>query len=329
MKQHSDKYAWAGRTAIIYNIFVDDFFEKIEYKNTSYYSYATILYDYYLKKEYKNNVLYDIGFQYMEVNNPNSLKTYSIKGDEFPEYEHAIISKTTDKMANDNVVYKRGPKSQNDFIFPCKVLVTGLKPATEYIFKRYCVINNEFVFNYETTISTLEDSQNSVSCLGFNFDSSVTENEKKIFEQGIQDACNIMNMMSIFDFHFTAKTQNAKGTSWAAKSNMIYNSQHSSTWNRENLRSTTLHELAHNFLDEDFKGSDVTEFMEFATGIPNATWKWMNIHNYPVISSADYDYIGDCLVAAACQLAPKIKIPDRPVENTWDAEAVDLGLGVQ
>ena len=109
-----------------------------------------------------------------------------------------------------------------------------------------------------------------------------------------------MNMMSIFDFHFAAKTQNAKGASWGANSSMIYNSSHSSAWTRENLRSTTLHELAHNFFLKKDENDRTIEFMEFATGVPNATWKWMDIHNYPVISSYSYDYIGDCLVAAAC-----------------------------
>jgi len=40
--------------------------------------------------------------------------------------------------------------------------------------------------------------------------------------------------------------------------------------------------------------------MEFATNAPKATWRWLEYHNYPIISSYRYDLVDNYLVAAAC-----------------------------
>ena len=43
--------------------------------------------------------------------------------------------------------------------------------------------------------------------------------------------------------------------------------------------------------------------MEFATYTEGATWAWQSSHNYPCISSAQYNTLFNYYVAAACHVS--------------------------
>ena len=47
---------------------------------------------------------------------------------------------------------------------------------------------------------------------------------------------------------------------------------------------------------------NVIKFMEFCTHSPLALWRWMGLHNYPVISSRSYNYFYNHFVVAAWEV---------------------------
>lgn len=320
----NNKYVWRGKSAIIFNVRLNDLFE-INDNNIN------------LKDQYQG--MTDLGYAFKSGN--STTWTYrSIKRFSVPTIT-SLNDLLSDELLQKDTAYYNRYAPQYGHIYPFKVLLKKDKlPSTLRInIGRYYRIRGNETIDYQQEVSLLPDAVNlndisSVSYVPFNFPSSVGEINQGEFKKGLEDAIEIMNMMTNLNYEFTPSIIETSNPQEAANSKMEFNIRFQDAWLDKNyVRSLVIHEIAHNFLNKNFPSTEeqkqkVNTFMEFATGVDGTTWQWLGNHNYPVIDGNNYSYIEDCLVAAACQLASKIEIPDRPVENTWDAEAVDLGLDV-
>lgn len=306
-KLYPNNYAWAGRTALMYNVFLDDLFDIGVSYTTSNTQCTT-------KSSFSS--LTDVGFEYKKSSDSAytrvSVVKDSYKGRTIANLDYIggtvtwnsnLNTYVEDIDAGDNIKMRRY-NVQYNHIYPCRVMIMGLEPGVSYDLRRYYIANNVLHTDYEQTI-TLLSGTNTIVCNGFTFDSAPSERQKQNLQDGVNQAIVIMDMwFTGLEWTFTVKTI-WDDVPWSAKRSMRYNSKYAYDWggSADSARTITIHEQAHNYMVATYNNSDkIIKFMEFATSVPRATWKWMGEHNYPVISSNHYTYIDDCLVAAACQV---------------------------
>lgn len=203
--------------------------------------------------------------------------------------------------------------------WPMYIIIKNLEEETTYNLKIYYKIGTSYTYFNSCSATTMKKSSTvTYVCTVRGGDSS----QNARFQEIMNTACDIYNSMTAFENNhsdylntqyggsFTA-TITAMGEGVGADSGMNFTPL-------SNL-GTAVHEMAHNLMcvkdldavpyyydgvnenecSETFKFA-VKKFMEFATNVEGATWKWQSIHNYPVISSADYGLAENYLVAAAC-----------------------------
>lgn len=300
-KKFSNNYALAGVTALMYNVHMDMFFNT----NDS------------IKEEF-NNVIKDIGFQWKEASSSNwivfSLKTATLTY--IKNLNNLILN---DEERNDGYMFGHYSDNAIAGVYPIRVLIKNLMSGGVYNLRSYYTTDEGTNYYNDQTITLLTNG----STMHFsepNISSSATEN---VSEQELQDftnrcaeSCNLVQeIYSMFFCDYTTEIKLAidydSGGNWAAKAggnNVTFNSAYRSE-SVYGVRSVLVHEMAHNTMFKDFNNPNPTykdkiiKFMEFATNAPYAMWKWQSAHNYPVISSARYGFMDDCLVVAACQLS--------------------------
>lgn len=277
---YQNNFALAGTTALMYNIEIKDFFDADGEKKSSY------------------SGLTDIGFRYkktaasdwntMSIVSPGTILTYI----------NVIESRTID---NNHIVQRYD--IQNGHIYPCRALIKGLDANTSYILQSYFTDGSGTHYYNEQTISTLPDTAN-ITYDDITVSDSVPSDK---VEEGLSkvSACltsvvEIFQMFCPVEWHFSPSIYYADD-GIAADSSMSFNIRNIDS----DPRSITVHEAAHNWLRDNRTDidEDIVKFMEFATSVENASWKKVSGHNYPIISSARYSYMDDCLVAAACWLS--------------------------
>ena len=312
-----NNYAYAGTTAIIYNFEIDysdlDFYVKPN-NNIGLQTY---------------NTLTEIGIEYKKESDENWTNIIicnesvlnSIKNGS--NAEPLITKETNDYVMSGPIgIYKW------NFLSPIRVVIKNLEQTTTYNIRSYYFKSNDsdkHVFNFCTVttltrqnvyyeLSEIKDNSNGVY-------GDLTEKFQRVMDK----ACDIYNSMTAFTREayksdnlksqnggsFTATIGDA-GTGAAANSSMIFAAHVVKSYSDNMLLSTAMHEMAHNlmkdYIDETYSEeayNEIVKFMEFATHAPKATWRWNNRHNYPIISSAKYNYAHAYLVAAACYVCRK------------------------
>lgn len=275
-----------GTTAVLYNVDISIFFDSQGR----------------LKENFENN-LYDVGVRYKKIDE-QVYKDFSIL-EESPVRTTDSFKGDTDENTYETDTYliqryKPYDYQQSTFIYPCRVLIKELESDTLYVIESYYVDDNGVHFYNEQSFQTLADTSN-ITFDEIRVESSVPEEIKQecvtLVSTVLKELNDIFKMFCPVTAHFSPSIYYAKN-GIAADSGMSFNAYY---FEGDNTRSVAVHEMAHNFLDENFANEEeITKFMEFATGVEEATWKWCGKHNYPIISSARYSYIDDCLVAAAC-----------------------------
>lgn len=295
-KLYPNNYAWAGRTALQYNVFLNKF-----YDNTGN-----------IKSQYSGK-LTDIGFRYKQssasswveislvktdfVGNPNTIHAINNGGKSWVDY----ISYEDSPLDSQYMCTRYEP--QYKYLYPCRVMISELTPNTSYTLESYYKLNtssNKIGYNTQI-ISTLSGS-NTLNYT-YNFTSDMTEEFKESFKAEFESAIRIIDSwLTGLTKNLRIEFSNSSGH-WAANAGgdvITYNTFYADL---EGIRSTTVHELGHVLMSSTFNNyNSIVKFMEFATGIPKASWKWMSYHNYPVISSQSYSFIDDSLCAAAYQV---------------------------
>lgn len=270
-KQYPNNYAWAGRTALMYNVLLDGLFDVN----------GTLLV----------GGLQDVGMQW-KLSSDSTWNTVSIKKNSSISSLNDIYSVETEidsitrciRYPNDNQGYK--------YLYPCRVMISGLTAGKTYQVSSYKTINgNTTSFNEQNV--TLLSGDNDIVCEGVTVQDGFSEAQGAELKAILDIAVDILDMwMTGITWHFTAKLMNLP---YAADKRMYFSGIPP--------RTVVVHEMAHNYMSQYYADtSSIVKFMEFATGVGGASWRWLSGHNYPVISSMQYDYIDDCLVAAACQL---------------------------
>lgn len=314
----ANNYTLAGATALMYNITLSDYFtggnsshDDLPIKSA--YSDMTDI-----GLRYKKDS--DSAFTYVSVKNTkagNITSTNCINNGS-GEHKTASGSETIadSNMGSNYVCIRYTPYKGH--IYPCKVMIMGLDVNTSYTVEGYYKIgNNDPVVFHSQTISTLTKSAG-LAYPTLTWESNVPADVKADLEQKFINAVNravdCINMWHSDSVSFTPKVRYENSTSSANDAysmNAGYNNPVSGltayTKTENSWRSTLIHEFAHNQIAVNLNIPDkLVKFMEFATDIANAEWKFMGnqsgIHNYPVISSAEYTFIEDCLVVAVCQL---------------------------
>ena len=302
-----NNYAWAGTTAILYKFklsypglgFYIDNNDKILLPSLSELNECGIRY----KKESDSEWTYFKMYNYatlMRVKSGTGLLNTGI----------AKISGDGNLFNSPRAYYKY------NYMSPVIIAIRNLEQNTTYNIESYYIIaSDEHTFN-PTTATTFAHQDIMYNCTAVTGD---TDEHNEYLKNSINTACGIYNEMTAFrkdssyaadnlgsktGGNFTAKIENLEG---AAADSRMYFSRYSSSV------STIIHEMAHNLMKtqvEETENEDaynkIVKFMEFATDAQGATWRWNNGHNYPVISSANYEGVHNYLVAAACQVSRSI-----------------------
>ena len=320
----NNKYVWEGKSAIIFNVRLNDLFEISDN-------------DINLKDQYQG--MTDLGYAFKSER--STTWTYrSIKRFSVPTIT-SLNDLLSDELLQKDTAYYNRYAPQYGHIYPFKVLLKKdeLPSVLKINIGRYYRIRGNETIDYQQEVSLLPDAVNlndisSVSYAPFSFPSSVGEINQGEFKKGLEDAIKIMNMMTNLNYEFTPSIIETSNPQEAANSKMEFNIRFQDAWLDKNyVRSLVIHEIAHNFLNKNFPSTEeqkqkVNTFMEFATGIDGATWQWLGNHNYPVIDGNNYSYIEDCLIAAACQLTKEVQNTDVSIKLKNVPKYVDMGLSV-
>lgn len=276
---YENNFALAGTTALMYNVWFQDLFNEDGSK--------------------KNPSLEDVGFRYKKTS-VSTWNEYSIK--EQGRIFNNISAILEEGTLSENIYVQRYRVYKN-YIYPCRILIEGLDSETSYQIESYYTINGQKTFYNRQTISTLPDTSNiSYDEITWSSVNPVPEDKKEearmIVESALSEMTKIYRMFCPVEWHFSPSCY------WvddgiAADSSMTINVRNVDSYE---ARTVLVHEMAHNFFiqNRNEQASDIIKFMEFATGVEGAMWKDTGLHNYPIISSARYSYMDDCLVAAAC-----------------------------
>ena len=290
--KYSNNWAWPGRTAFIYNIMLDTFFDWESGEKLS--GYTT---------------LSDIGFEW-KLSSASSWNTYSIVKDENDlDTIDDLVDTVTDET--EPVVFERF-KPQYGHIYPCKVVVKGLTQGSSYDIRSYYKKGSAKT-TYNSQTITLLSSDKQIVCTGFNFQVDRVPGDEQLV-QNLEDACaeavNELNMFVVSDYSFPVNIIPYTEKSWAEWSTKSFD--YSERWNwgdYDRLFYTFFHEIGHDIMKMgersgyyDFPVLGSIKFMEFAINVPNAYWIWAGVHNYPWLTDR-LSYVGCCLTAAAYQVS--------------------------
>ena len=285
-----NNYLIAGTTGVMYNVELQNFFDSEGNRKTSF------------------NGLTDIGFRYKKVSDSNWTIMSIITSENLIPHIRVIENGEID---SNHILQRYGVYKGH--IYPCRVLIKGLTSETSYIFESYYIQNGiTTYYNRQETVTLSSTSFVSFSELQYseNLSSSTPDEEFKqekmaLLQEGLEKLVEILNMFCPVDWTFNPCGYYQPGATIAGLSGMDFNIYYGTTV--DYYRSTAMHEAAHNLFIQSggfVSENDKIKFMEFATSIEGATWKnGAAGHNYPVLSSARYSYMDDCLVAAACWLS--------------------------
>lgn len=310
-----NNYAWAGTTAIIYNLEVDhDFLGFYIWLSTSGSIGSTVV-----TMLPEDTLIEEFGIEHKQESD-NEWTQYVVLN---TEQINLIKSKTRsveqiiDSIKNKNVNYvissSKTVQAYN-YMAPIRIVLKNLNQGTTYNIRSYYTINGEKHYYNECSSTTMIRNDIYYECTEVT-GGNETQNEQ--LRSRINEGCEIYNAMTNFS-RATAPSDNLgsktggqfKGTydptlyqqGAAAHSGMYFASSNPSV-------STVCHEMAHNVMKNqiDERESEqaynkIIKFMEFATHSHKATWRWQSGHNYPVISSASYTDAYNYIVAAATQV---------------------------
>lgn len=303
-KKYPNNHILAGSRALLYNVHLNLFFET----NGN------------IKSEFADKIT-DIGFEWKEDSSENWISV-SLKGTS-ETYISILSDIKSSGSISTNYMCKRYDSTEKSGIYPTRVLIKNLTTGNTYNVRSYYVVSdNKTYYNPQTetlitstgTVSFAEPT--TTSAARTNVTETTLENFVNKIKQAAEKVVEIYNMFTTLTKQYKITIDYTSTGGWLAYANkntntLIYNAYYRSETTGQS-RSTIIHELAHidmkldkNKPSASYKDK-IIKFMEFATNMPYAVWIWQDAHNYPVISSATYDYMDDCLVVAAGELSKQI-----------------------
>ena len=311
-----NNHAWPGITALLYKISVERFCRN---DNTL------------IKEEYYG--LSEIGVEWKKTSD-SSWVTVRVSPESYSCYYCHHFLWNYNVLDNGYRIFNS--TARNEYCtYPTILLIENLEPNTSYDVRTYYVLNGEKETYNAQTIATLNKEPFTFEFEEPTYDSSMDgveidyENVKNML------SCALVQLKEIYAMFLHSLEGNemynvtiVRNVDFVAA---IYSSTNHIIINYEYLKrevndnnvsllfSFLVHEMAHDKLaNDDHITNNITKqysetqlvyldkvikFMEFATSSPYACWQWKGIHNFPLISSAGYGYVENCLIAAACELS--------------------------
>lgn len=193
-------------------------------------------------------------------------------------------------------------------VIPIRVVFKDLTPGATYNIHSYYIEDGNTVEFNTCTATTMVHQNITYQCTEVvKEDSSITEAQVAALKANLDKACEIYNSMTAFTRAKSDSDHVGSKTGGSFTATITYNvsgqADSSMKFRPGSGLSTCVHEMAHNVMfpsiESDSNGK-IMKFMEFAAHAENATWRWQSKHNYPVISSAQYNEVMNYFVAAAC-----------------------------
>lgn len=219
------------------------------------------------------------------------------------------ISGTHTKTINNCMcdIISGGGTYPSNRVLPIRVVFKNLTPGATYNIHSYYIEDGNTTRFNSCTVTTMAHQDITYQCTEVvKEQSSIPDAQKDALKVNLDKACEIFNSMTSFtraNSQFDSVGSKTGGSFTATISTTAEGQGESSMKFRPgSTLSVCVHEMAHNLMFPTFgiDKSKVIKFMEFATHAENATWAWLGEHNYPVISSAEYNEVMNYFVAAAC-----------------------------
>lgn len=316
---YQNNYYYAGTTAIIYNFELD--YPQLNFTQS-------------------NNGITEIGIRYKKQSDSEWNTSIKLSKDNISTLNYDNLIEPPEYNNNRQYINEEIINSADylidickatNRIMPIRVVILNLDSNTTYNIQSYYIKNNITTTFNECSPTTLTPGNIHFECSSVG--GNVTDTFKQKLKVHIDCACDIYNRMTAFNKE-TSGTDNVGSqnngvfTATGVK-NVGYAGQDDMSFSNYGI-DVIVHEMAHNLMyiwsggrirgtnyryeipKYYYDGVDlnaslrqkaeakITKFMEFATHSEGATWKWQDHHNYPVISSAQYNLVDNYLVAAAC-----------------------------
>lgn len=299
-----NNYAYAGTTAIIYNV-------ELEHSALKFYidENNQILLQ-------SNSMVKEIGIEYKKESEDewNTIKilneTTLDNVRNGTNLKNAMSAIETSNYLYSSVValYKWNHMS------PIRIVIKNLEEGTTYNIRSYYIKTSSRFYWNSCTVTTLVSQNVHYECTEV---TGGTEEENAQLLSNINKACDIYNSMTAFTRESPSssdKLNSKTGGKFTATiikdywgdSGFVADSSMKFKYPNASI-GVICHEMAHNtmkrLIDDTASEkayNEIVKFMEFATHCEGATWRWQSNHNYPVISSKDYQGVFNYLVAAAC-----------------------------
>lgn len=316
--KYQNNFAWPGITAILYKVLVERFCNL----DTDV-----------IKEEYATS-LTEVGFEWKKTS--DSEWTTVNLAPNATSYNFWYHFNWTNSNLGENYYAHSFPIKNKYCISPTIVVIKGLEPNTSYDIRTYYVSDGVKGTYNTQTISTLDGDP-----FVFEIDEPVYDSSMADIEINYENVQNILSyvipkLKDVYSsfFHslegnerYSFLIKNKMGTAAASidttNNEINYNyeflNREQSAYNFKINLSILVHEFAHDKMkidkhitsrveqiyydDEQSYLNKVIKFMEFVTSSPYACWQWKGSHNFPMISSEIYDFVENCIIAAACELS--------------------------
>ena len=316
--KYQNNFAWPGITAILYKVSVERFCNL----DTNY-----------IKEEYFG--LREVGFEWKKTSdNEWTTVNLSPNGSSYDYWYH--FNWTNEDLGQNYKVHSYGSVKNKYCICPSIVVIKNLESNTSYDVRTYYMFNDVKTTYNEQTISTLDAEPFVFEFEEPTYDSSM-DNIEINYENVENMLSNSLSQLKEIYSMFLHSLEGNEHYSIVVKSNMGFAAASIDTYNNiininydflncevneNNIRilvSILVHEMAHDKMkddkhitgrveqiyydDEQSYLNKVIKFMEIVTSSPYACWQWKGSHNFPMISSEVYDFVENCIIAAACELS--------------------------
>ena len=232
--------------------------------------------------------------------------------------------------------YENNYSNFNGYVFPYLVAITELEPNTMYSVCSYVTVKTQIgttndgsstpIYKYDTylfnpqTVTTRPDfDENDDKPLKWTQGSGwnlIDQNKIPGVISKIDYVFDVFNSMCGIEKTIPINIENSSEFAGSSSGGEITITPGTATGS--SCKDVVMHELLHVAFDQprgDYSTQEdkSTQFMEWATTIPNARWRWMAGHNYPMTSSFENESIRDLYKrAAACQVSIDIKEENAP-----------------
>lgn len=254
-----NNFAWAGINIILYNVWIDNLYTGPSDNLAKKINFT------------------DIGFEYKATSSSN-WEIISISGMD-SDWTVPIDSKSTSTISFDNIDLC-GIINTTNRLHPYLVAIKMLTPNKSYDIRSYYKVGNTVTYYNAQTITTLTDENQNIDWVkgtGWDDYDEITQAE---YSDCFDFIVNLVN--SFCNYKQTVTFNIGSPVSGVAAQTSGYEITAAPKY--ANYKGILLHELGHIVTQRWTTDDDIIKFMEWASHIPYAKWRWQDGHCYPMLS---------------------------------------------